>query len=244
MNISKDQAEGYFFGNPKKIAGKILFIKRDTRLEEYKEYLTDVHEFGNVWQGIKGIFQGDLFTIIIAGIGPSLIGDATYALNKPEAICLYSGTCGGLRGDIEIGDYFVADRAICGDGYSLQLGYQPFTQIPGDCKLVDSLSTTLHTGRIQTQTGTSFTTSSVTREADDDFWEKIHAECHVIEMASASFYAAAKATAKRAVAYFWVSDLPIRGKSFFDVLSSKDIEIIQDRFDRSIALDLELLSAL
>jgi purine-nucleoside phosphorylase len=63
-------------------------------------------------------------------------------------------------------------------------------------------------------------------------------------MASASFYAAAQATGKRAAAYFWVSDLPIRGKSFFDVLSPEDKEIKQDRFDRAVALDLELLSAL
>lgn len=95
MNKTKKTVEDYFYGSPVRIAEKILFIKRENRLGEYREYLTDVVEFGNVWKGITGVLRGERVSIIVTGIGPGLVGDAVYALNKPNAVCLYSGTCGG-----------------------------------------------------------------------------------------------------------------------------------------------------
>ena len=66
--------------------------------------MTGVYEFGNVWQGITGTFHGEQVSVISTGVGPSLVGDAVYALDRPNAICLYSGTYVGWRG-LEIGDY-------------------------------------------------------------------------------------------------------------------------------------------
>jgi uridine phosphorylase len=122
VNKPRKVIEDYFFGSPALIAEKILFIKRNTRLAEYKKYLTDIEEFGQVWQGFTGILRGEKITIIATGVGPSLVGDAVYAVDKPGATCLYSGTCGGLSKKLEIGDYFLASQAICGDGYSLLFG--------------------------------------------------------------------------------------------------------------------------
>ncbi len=203
-----------------------------------------MQEFGNVWRGITGLFQGERITIIVTGVGPGVIGDATYALNKPDAVCLYSGTCGGLDETLEIGDYFIANEAVCGDGYTFHLRYLPFTEVSGDFKLLNSLKSTIIKKAERLHTGTSFTTNSVVRETEDRFWKCVSEKCRAIEMGAASFYAAAGATEKRAAAYFWVSDLPTRGKSFFETLSPKDIQMKQDRFDRSVTLDLELLSTL
>ena len=138
MKISKPQIESYYFGNPRYIADKILFIKRDTRLNEYREHLTEIHEFGNIWHGITGVLRGQKMTIIVTGIGPSLVGDAVYALDKPDFICLYSGTCGGLHEDLQIGDYFIADNAICGDGFTFHLGHTPLTEVSGHPGLLNS----------------------------------------------------------------------------------------------------------
>jgi purine-nucleoside phosphorylase len=82
------------------------------------------------------------------------------------------------------------------------------------------------------------------READTDFWGKVSDKCRIIEMAAAAFYAGAAARSKRAAAYFWVTDLPTRGKSFFDTLAPEDIRTRQDRYDRSVTLDLELLTSI
>jgi len=244
MNISKHQVESYFFGNPTFIADKILFIKRTSRLDEYKGHLTDVQEFGNVWHGITGLFHGEKMTIIVTGIGPGIVGDAIYALNRPNSICLYTGTCGGIDKDIEIGDYFVANDAICGDGFTLHLGYQPFTKVFGDDELTKAVRLLLTTKTSTVKSGTAFTACSVVCEINNDFWSRINSSCSVIEMACASFYAAARSTSKKAAAYFWASDLPTRGKSFFDILTSNDIQMKQKRYDQTVAFDLELLSAL
>jgi len=244
MNVSRHQVETFFFGNPKFIGAKILFIKRDTRLAEYKQSLTDVYEFGNVWHGITGSLHGEQISIVVTGIGPSLVGDAVYALNRPNATCLYSGTCGGLDEGLEVGDYLVADQAVCGDGFTFHLGHAPLSLISGTPDLLNSLKAHLTSKVKRVNNGTVFTTSSVVCEVNPDFWKTVDKQCLAIEMGTAAFYAAALATDKRAAAYLWVTDLPTRGKSFFEPLALEDIRIKQERYNRTVSLDLELLSCL
>ena len=244
MNISRHQAESYFLGNPKIIGEKILFIKRDKRLEEYKQHLTNVYEFGNVWYGFTGSLHGELISIVITGVGPGSVGDVVYALNRPDITCLYSGTCGGLDVGVEIGDYYVVDQAVCGDGFTFHLGHAPLTKISGTPDLLDSLQALLTSKVKKVETGTVFTTSSIVCEINSNFWKTVGKECRIIEMATAAFYAAALATGKKAAAYFWVTDLPTRGKSFFEPLAEEDIRVKQVRYDRAVSLDLELLSCL
>jgi purine-nucleoside phosphorylase len=244
VNVSRNDVERYFFGNPRIISTKILFIKREKRLAEYKQYLTNVHEFGNVWQGITGSFRGEQISVVCTGVGPSLVGDAVYALNRPNSTCLYSGTCGGLAEGLEIGDYFVADQAVCGDGYTFHLGYSPLSVVLGDPESLASLKLLLASKVDRLDSGVTFTTSSVVREVDPDFWNIVDKQCQAIEMGAAALYAAARTTDKRAAAYFWVTDLPFRGKSFFEPLAPEDIRTKQDRYNRAVSLDLELLARL
>jgi purine-nucleoside phosphorylase len=244
MNISRPQMQNYFFGDQSCIADKILFIKRPTRLNEYKECLTNTYEFGNVWQGITGSFHGQRMTIIVTGIGPTMVGDAVYALDRPNSVCLYSGTCGGLHPDLQIGDYFVAHQAMCGDGFSFLLGHSPLAAVSGHSNVLASLASLIGNQADHVFEGTTFTTSSVVREADIDFWEVVDPKCWAIEMAAASLYTAAAATHKKAAAYFWVSDLPIRGKSFFEEPDPADVQSKQNRYDQTVGFDLELLAAL
>jgi purine-nucleoside phosphorylase len=89
--------------------------------------------------------------------------------------------------------------------------------------------------------GLTFTTSSVVCETNPDFWSTVDKQCRAIDMGAAAFYAAARATGKRAAAYFWVTDLPLGGKSFFDPSTPEETCIKQDRFERTVLLDLELL---
>lgn len=241
---SSDRVEAYFYGDPKSVGERILFIKRQQRMAEYRAHLTNVQAFGNVWRGITGSFGGEQISVVVTGVGPSQVGDAVYALNRPGAACLYSGTCGGLAEGLAIGDCVVADRAICGDGYSLHLGHSPFSGVAGDPELLESLKRHLASRVERVESGLTFTTSSVVREADPDFWNSVTERCRAIEMGAAAFYAAAQATGKRAAAYFWVTDLPRKGKSFFDPPNTEDIRTRQARYDRVVSLDLELLTRL
>lgn len=244
MNASRKQIESYYCGRLVDFGSKILFIKRVERLAAYRPHLADGQDFGNVWQGIRGSYQGERISIIAAGTGPSMIGDAVYALDRPRAICVYSGTCGGLVDGVEVGDYFVAGQAICGDGFSLHLGHRPWSVVAGDPLLLDALMNLLLKKVARAHRGLAFTTASVVGETDPDFWSRVDEECRAIEMGAAAFYAAAQATGKRAAAYYWVTDLPRHGKSFFDPLKPEEIETKQAQYDRAVTLDLELLASL
>ncbi len=244
MQPSRTQVEAYFFGSPQCIGEKILFVKRDRRLAEYAAHLTDLKPFGNVWRGITGRLRGEPISVIATGIGPSLVGDAVYALDRPGAVCLYSGTCGGLHEGLEIGDYFAAEEAVCGDGCALHFGSVPYSTTHGDLDVVQALRAGLAGTGERFDSGTTLTVSSVVREADKDFWQTINSTCRVIEMRAAAFYAAAAVGGMRAAAYFWVTDLPTRGKSFYDSLPASDVQIKAVRYRRAISLDLTLLAAL
>lgn len=244
MQPSRARVEAYFFGSPRWIGERILFIKRDQRLVEYAAHLTDVETFGNVWDGISGRLHGVPVSVIAAGVGPSMIGDAVYALDRPGAACLYSGTCGGLHPALEIGATFVADQAVCGDGYSLHFGRAPFLVVSGDPDTLRAVKAALAAAGEPFDAGITFTTSSVVRETDAGFWRSVDRRCRSIEMGAAAFYAAASASGKHAAACFWVTDLPTRGKSFFDQLSPEDVHAKEERYRRTVALDIALLAGL
>jgi purine-nucleoside phosphorylase len=171
-----------------------------------------------------------------------MVGDCVYALDKPGAICIYSGTCGGLDEALEIGDFVLTRQAVCADGYSHLFGYDNFAHINSDKNILQVLESAFKAIDTKYTLGTTFTTSSVVRENDLDFWNLVGSECKAIEMGCASFYAASLMSNKRSAAYFWVTDLPKRGKSFFESLTQEDIQTKQDRFDRIVSIDIELLS--
>lgn len=243
MSISKHQVKAYTYGNPRLIADRILFIKREAMLGKYKEHLTNIHRFGNPWQGITGEYHGQLITIIVTGIGPSRVGDAVYALIRPDSLCLYSGTCGGIDKKLEIGDSFVADHAIGGGSFQFHFSDPPLAEISGDSRSLELVKSLIAKRCNHVEHGTAFTTKSVVRGTDGNFWQSVPDKCQIIEMAAA-FYAAAKASSKKAAAHSWVSDLAVRGKSFFDSIGPDDVRIKQDRYDRSVLLDLYLISSL
>jgi uridine phosphorylase len=243
MNKSRRIIHEYHFGCPSPIADKILFIKRDTRLDEYKRHLSDIVEFGKVWHGLTGTLAGTKVTIIVTGIGPSLVGDAVYALDKPGALCLYSGTCGGIDVDIQIGNYVLARQAVCADGYSFLYGYAPFTLLEANSETLDALRSSLSACVRAPKEGTVITTSSVVRENDLDFWDLIGPSGQAIEMGCASFYAAALHSQKRAAAYFWVTDLPTRGKSFYDIFSARELAVKQQRCAQTVSVDMQILAS-
>lgn len=241
MNRTNDVVEQYYFGKPERIAEKILFIKRENRLPEYQEYFTSCTIFGNVWRGVTGILRGEPVTIIAAGVGPGMIGDCVLALNRPGAVCLYSGTCGSLDEQIGIGDYVLAEHAVCGDGYSALLERAPLSVIAADEAIFSRMSSAFRACNVRSSPVTTFSTGSVVLENEASFWQRVGPECKAIEMGCAPFYAACMRSQKRSAAYFWVTDLPTLKKSFFDALPEEDLKRKQAAFERVVTTDLDLI---
>lgn len=240
----RSQVEQYFFGSPQCISEKILFIKREARLADYRAHLTDSTEFGSVWHGITGTIRGETVSIIATGLGPSMVGDCAYALNRPGALCLYTGTCGSLDPGLQIGSYILAEQAICGDGFSSLLGFAPFSSLAADEAVLSSLAAAFRIAGVPYQALATFTTASVVAEQEPAFWAAVPAYCQSIEMSCAAFYAACLRSQKKPAAYFWVTDLPLHGKSFYDPLSPADQQNKHHAYDNAIALDIAILTAL
>ncbi len=235
------RTQRYYYGAPRRIAERILFIKRDSRLPAYRRQLDRVEEFGNVWRGITGRYDGHDVTIIATGPAPSLIGDAVCALHLPGARCLYSGTCGGLRPDLHIADYVTPESAVCADGFSYLCGFKPLARVSANVKLAASVQRCVTRFAAPPFTGPTFTTASVVREGVPGFRDLVDADCVAIEMGAAAFFAAARTTGKIAAAYFWVTDLPYHGRSFVDELTRDDKDTKQCNHDRAPELDLQIL---
>jgi purine-nucleoside phosphorylase len=242
MIWTNDVVEQYYFGKPERIADKILFIKRENRLAEYQKYFSSCAVFGNVWRGVTGVLRGEPVTIIAAGVGPSMIGDCVLALDRPGAVCLYSGTCGSLVEQIGIGDYVLAERAVCGDGYSALLGHEPLSVVAADEAIFRRVASAFRACSVYNTPVTTFTTGSVVLENEASFWQRVDPECKAIDMGCAPFYAACLRSQKRPAACFWVTDLPTLNKSFFDPLPEEDQQRKQAAFERVVTLDLELIT--
>lgn len=242
--MKHELVQEYFLGRFPLAGEKILVIRRQSRLKAYAEYLQRVDFFGNVWHGLVGSYRGERIVILAGGIGASQVGDAVYALHKPDSVCIYAGTCGGLSPAIRIGDYVIAKNAIEGSGYGLLFAKSPFAVVESNsdvtCKIQQSLK------QLQTpyHLGSVFSTGSVVREADRSFWHYVPQVCDAIDMECAAFLIAAAHTHKRAGAYFWVTDLPTADKSFFDSLSDEEKAIKQQRYDHMIQMNLTVLSSM
>lgn len=143
---------------------------------------------------------------------------------------------------MNIGDYFVAESAVCADGFSWILGYEPLSTISANKELFNKIIPILHKLTSSVQHGKSFTTASFVQENDPSFWDMVPKDVKVIEMSSAALYAAAEKTGKKACAFFWVTDLPLEVKSFYDAFSESEKMKKQQRHDQQIQISIDLIS--
>ena len=189
---------------------------------EVADEITEVVE-GSIYQ-LK--YQQQPFTLIRSGIGASQTGDVMLALGcTPCNTAIFIGSVGGLSADMQIGDLIVAEKSLCGDGFSRYLAEKT---VPDDgflqaaepdldsteC-LKQSASVICRNSAVPLHTGTIFSTDSILAQffrlghlADD-----LH--CIGIEMETAAVFKAAQLVGIKASALLQVSDLPLRNKSIY-----------------------------
>ncbi|MCA9179639.1 MAG: hypothetical protein KDB14_34525 [Planctomycetales bacterium] len=222
----------------------VLFIKREKRLPEYERLLSSPKPMGAVFTGLTGKYQGHSVLVLATGVGPGQIGDAVLAVNLCDSIALYSGTCGGLSEELAIGDFVCPTWAVCGDGFSMFHGCNPFETVASDPTVALGVRNWLRSSHLPCKAGTTFTTCTVVSEAEPNFWDHVTAQCLAIEMGAAAFFAACQTTGMRGAAMFWVTDLPLHGASFFDALTTEQTEVKENRYGIMPRLELDTLVSL
>ncbi|HEY4721404.1 MAG TPA: hypothetical protein VII92_06130, partial [Anaerolineae bacterium] len=85
---------------------------------EVADAITEVVE-GSIYQ-LK--YQQQQFSLVRSGIGAPQTGDVMLALGcTPCSVAIFIGSVGGLSAGMQIGDLIVAEKSLCGDGFSRYL---------------------------------------------------------------------------------------------------------------------------
>lgn len=172
------------------------------------------------------VFQGKLISFVHSGVGAPQAGDAVLALScTPCERILFTGSVGGLRPDMLVGDLMIPEFSYAGDGFCryLQAGFPTkdcfLERNAPDEGLSSALSrvtfplarqagVTLHTGPV-------FSIDTILAQFSilDEIANKLG--CIGIEMETAAVFKAARMVGIPAAALFSVSDVPVKNQTLF-----------------------------
>ncbi len=169
------------------------------------------------YRGFSAIFEGVPVTVILAGVGPSRVGDCLGFLSlTPARTVLFVGAVGGIAPDLGIGDWFVPRETADGEGYARYVregfgavvGSAPVVPVPegpraGLLGFLRRRGLRVHEGRV-------YTIGSITFESPRNLGALARAGYRAIEMELSAFFAAGSRHGLEAAALTYVSDLPLR----------------------------------
>lgn len=180
-------------------------------------------------------YQGQAISLVRSGIGAPQAGDMVLALGcTPCELLVFAGSAGGLADGLNIGDLFLVEKSVCGDGYSRYLEPE---FLPGDRFLQTArpdqvMSETLERRALEVcqarsthlDRGAVFSTDSLLAQ-----FFRLEAlvgelDCAAIEMETAAVFQAARLVGIRAAALLQISDLPRQGKSLFAGRTEVDMQ--------------------
>jgi purine-nucleoside phosphorylase len=192
--------------------------------------------------GLRSVWQlsyaGRVLSLIRSGIGAPMAGEAVLALGcTPCKTLIFTGSLAGLHKDIRIGDLFVVERSICGDGFSRYLNsdilpndsfLQPVIPARDLTEHVKGQAAEIcHSRSLPLHQGTVFSTDSVLTEFFrlNHFLEEL--KCTGLEMETAAVFRSANLLRIEAAALLVVSDTPLQNKSLFSGRTLEDRERVR-----------------
>ena len=111
----------YFGCKPRDIGEFAVLTPAARNLADFRQLCANpLRDFsGWVGRGFVGETQGRRIAALFAGIGSSIIGDATLAVGYGSCkVAVLIGSVGGFENTMSIGDVVLADEAVVGEGLS------------------------------------------------------------------------------------------------------------------------------
>ena len=221
-----DVVKGTFGCEPDAIQRKVV-VTPNWGPEVFVDAADDVTEIAlgihSVWQLS---FAGSNLSLIRCGIGAPMAGNVVLALGCSACKNLiFTGSMAGLHDNIHIGDLFVVERSICGDGFSR---YLTPDIIPEDCflqpvtpakalteHLRKKAANICHNQRVALHQGNVVSVDCVLPEFFrlNYFLEELG--CPGLEMETAAVFRAASLVGIEAAGLLIVSDTPLENKSLY-----------------------------
>jgi purine-nucleoside phosphorylase len=223
---SEDVVKGTFGCEPDAIQRKVI-VTPNWGPEVFADAADDVTEIAigirSVWQLS---FAGTNSSLIRCGIGAPMAGNVVLALGCTACKNLiFTGSMAGLYDNIRMGDLFVVERSICGDGFSR---YLTSDIVPKDCFLQPATPAKALTEHIRNQAanichnqqaalhqGSVVSVDCVLPEFFRLNYFLEEAGCSGLEMETAAVFRAASLVGIEAAALLIVSDTPLQNKSLY-----------------------------
>jgi len=180
-------------------------------------------------------YQDQAITFIRSGIGAPQTGDFILALGcTPCERVIFTGSVGGLDPSMEIGDFVVSEKSICGDGFSRYLDADIQTKdcflhpIEPDLELTESIKNCAlelcERESVPVHCGTVFSTDSIIAQFFRLDYFVRNLGCIGIEMETSAVFGAAKLVGIKAGALLQVSDVIPTNKSLFSGRTKEERE--------------------
>lgn len=210
----------------------------DTPLEEFGPYvlltnfISYVHEFAHIEgvevRGLRRPMQTatskDGISIVNFGIGSpnaATICDLLSAV-RPQAI-LFLGKCGGLKQEIQVGDFILPIAAVRAEGTSDSYFAGEIPALPS-FQLQKAVSHSIVANGQRYHTGTIYTTNRRVWEHDDEFKAYLqHTRCSGIDMETATLFIVSFANRISHGALLLVSDMPMTPEGVKTDRSDSDV---------------------
>ncbi len=234
----EDVVKGTFGCEPDAIQKKVI-VTPNWGPEVFVDVADDVIEIAlgihSVWQLS---FAGINCSLIRCGIGAPMAGNVVLALGCTACKSLiFTGSMAGLHDNICIGDLFLVERSICGDGFSR---YLTPDIIPEDCflrpatpakvlteHLGKKAANICHNQQVALHQGNIFSTDCILPEFFRLNYFLEEAGCSGLEMETAAVFRAADLVGIEAAALLIVSDIPLQYKSLYSGRTLEEREYVR-----------------
>jgi 5'-methylthioadenosine phosphorylase len=213
--MTKDQRiiHGILGEKKSKIPKRILAVATPVVLKTATQKLKDTRTKARI---TTGRFEDSDIGIVVTGMGtPSTAIIMEAVIKSTPDVIIRADFCGGLSTDYRIGDGFLADDAVVGDGCgSVYFGSKSI--LPSHRKLskaiheqASDLGLTVHRGRM-------WTTDVLFKQTEDLLEGWIHEGGQAVDMESSMILGLGNASGIPTASLNCISDLPVHGKPLFD----------------------------
>ena len=121
MNLAwnnSNDAFRYAFGVENGPLAQMIVLLHKDRLNDIEKLLESSMRFSGRWHGLITFHEGVDIAFIPTPHGVSDVGDCILHLSAmPPKFILFTGTCGGLSSDIQIGHICIVDEGWDGSGF-------------------------------------------------------------------------------------------------------------------------------
>jgi len=192
---------------------RLLVVASPFVLKKACARLKHTHSFGRVASGVYG---GSLIGVVDTGMGTPSAAMIMEAIVRTKPILVVrADVCGGLGPSQKVGDTFIANRAIVGDG-CCSMYFGAGTEVASEAQLTDYVAAQAEKQGLTVHVGVMWTTDILLTQTRELLNNWISKGADAVDMESSAILGIAASAGIPAASLNCISDLPAAGAGPFD----------------------------